>query len=108
MRLLPLVLVLSLCACPGNWRTSDTILESTLVGITIVDWHQTVKITEGCREINPIIGECGQRVNMHLYFASVLILQGIVGRLISPDWRSTMHGAWIGVESAVVYDNFAD
>lgn len=105
MRLLPLVLVLSLCACPGNWRARDTVLEGGLIGLTVVDWHQTKDITRNCSEINPIIGECGQRVNMHVYFISVLILEVITSRLLPPEWRSPFQAAWIGVEATTVYDN---
>jgi hypothetical protein len=105
MRLLCLFCVLLLTACPGDWRRRDTIREHGLIAITLVDWYQTVDITKNCNESNPIIGKCGERVNMHLYFATVLVLQGIVGRLISPDWRTFLHGTWIGVEGATVWDN---
>lgn len=71
----------------------------------MVDWHQTKDIIKNCDEINPIIGKCGQRVNMHVYFVGVLAIEMITARLMSQNWRSTFHGAWIGVEAATVYDN---
>lgn len=95
-------------ACPGNWRARDTVLESTAVVLTVVDWQQTKSITANCSEINPIIGKCGQRMNMHAYFISVLILEVVVSRLLPTDWRSTFHGVWIGVEATTVYDNGVD
>ncbi len=107
MRLLGIFCVLLLSACPGDWRKRDTIREHGLIAITAVDWYQTVDITKACRESNPIIGECGERVNMHLYFASVLVIQSIVARLLSPDYRGFMQGAWIGAEGATVWDNWA-
>jgi hypothetical protein len=99
-----LLLLACLAGC-SNWRARDTVLETTLIGLTVVDWHQTKDITARCSEINPIIGECGQRMNMHVYFVSVIALEMIVGRLLSPSWRSVLHGAWIGAEGATVWDN---
>ncbi len=71
----------------------------------MADWSQTGSIVRNCSEINPIIGECGQRMNMHAYFMSVLLIEIIASRLLPTEWRSTFHGAWIGVEATTVYDN---
>ena len=104
MKAIALALAL-LSGCPSDWRKRDTVLEVGLVGVTAVDWYQTRDITRHCSEINPIIGECGRRVNMHVYFVGTIILEMVTARLISKDWRSVLHGAWLGVEGATVYDN---
>lgn len=100
-----LILALALTGCPSNWRKRDTVLEVGLIGLTVADWNQTRDITRNCSEINPIIGQCGRRVNMHLYFATVLAAEIVAARLLGQDWRSLLHGAWIGAEAATVYDN---
>ena len=100
-----LLIATLLAGCPSNWRTRDTIGEGTLLTITAVDWYQTMGIIRNCSESNPIIGECGERVNMHVYFISALIIQGIASRLMPSHWRGVLQGAWIGAETATVIDN---
>lgn len=104
MRALLLCLILTACG-PRTWRTRDTILEASAVAVTVIDWRQTGYVTRDCHENNPIIGECGDRVNKDVYFASVLLIQGAVAALIGQDWRSVFLGAWIGAEGTTVWDN---
>jgi hypothetical protein len=82
------------------------LMEGAVVGVTIADWNQTVGITRDCGEANPILGPCGERVNLHLYFASFLVLQGIVNRLIGPEYRPVVQGGILGAEAATVWDNW--
>lgn len=101
-----LALALAFVGCtPQNWRTRDSLTEATLFAVTMYDWNQTVSITRNCSESNPIIGPCGERVNMHAYFASTLVLEVIVSRILDNTWRPLFQGAWIGAETATVIDN---
>jgi hypothetical protein len=82
------------------------LLEGAVVGATIADWNQTVGITRDCVEDNPVLGECGQRVNTHLYFASFLVIQGIVNRLSPQRYRPIIQGSLFGAEAATVWNNW--
>jgi hypothetical protein len=107
MRSMQVLALVVLASCgPKNWRTQDMLLEGAVVASTIADWNQTVGITRDCREANPIIGECGERVNPHLYFASFLVIQGIVTRLLPPHYRPVIQGGITGTELATVWDNW--
>jgi hypothetical protein len=101
-----LILLLLLSGCPGDWRRRDTLLEAGSIGLTVLDWQQTRDITKNCTEINPVIGECGQRLNMHVYFVAVVALEILAARLADPDNRTLLHGAWIGVEGATTWRNW--
>ncbi len=103
-----LLLILLLAGCPANWRHRDSAAETALFTVTTIDWSQTRGITANCSESNPIIGECGDRVNIHVYFVGVLLTELLVARLLPSHWRSVLHGAWIGAETATVIDNEID
>lgn len=101
------LLLAVLCSCyPKGWRTQDMLLEGAVVASTVADWNQTAGITQACLEANPIIGECGGRMNYHLYFASFLVIQGIVTRLAPPHYRPVIQGGLAGMELATVWDNW--
>lgn len=107
MKYILALLLLTSCApvSTKNWRTRDTLAESALFAVTIYDWNQTVAITRNCSESNPIIGACGEKVNMHLYFTTVLLSEMVISRLLPQEWRSVFQSAWIGAETATVIDN---
>jgi hypothetical protein len=72
MRRLMLVLVtLAACSTPQNWRKRDQAIE----GSTTIDWVQSIHIVDDCKEGNPIIGACGERLHPNIYFPIVLLTQ---------------------------------
>jgi hypothetical protein len=101
-----LFLVLLLGGCPSNWRKQDTVMESVALTFTVIDMKQTKQITANCSEANPILGECGQNVDYRVYFASVILVEMVVARLLSESLRATFIGAWAGAEGATIWDNW--
>lgn len=101
-----LLLLLTLTACPADWSKKDTALESVALTMTTTDLFQTHNITDNCTESNPIIGDCGQRVDYRLYFLSVTVIEVVVSRLLPANSRSVFMGAWGGAEAATVWDNY--
>jgi hypothetical protein len=63
-------------------------------------------ITENCSEINPVIGECGERVSPHLYFPVVMVGFMVVSRLLPESYRTAFQGALFGGELATTWDNW--
>lgn len=101
-----IALLLALCGCfPKDWRKQDQALENASLVFLMVDWQQTMDITANCSEANPIIGECGQRVDPAIYFPVVLLGSVVVSRLLSPSLRTAFQGALLGAEVATVWDN---
>lgn len=100
-----LVLLLALSSCAPNWSKKDAIGQAAVLAITTVDWWQTHQITDNCTEVNPIIGKCGQRMDVDLYFMGVMMISVIVADRLPPHWRDVFQGAWIGAEAATVINN---
>lgn len=99
-----LVLVLvALAACTPAQRVAALATASTT--LLIADWHQTTKIVEECRELNPIIGECGERVSPDLYFLTTIAAHLAVGVLLPEHWRDVWFGTIAGAEASIVWSN---
>ena len=107
MRALLLAMTLLVgCAGPNRWTRSDVIMESTFVAATVVDGLQSVAITDGCREQNPILGRCGDRVPLGVYIpVTVLLHIGLTWLIPHGTWRTAFLGLSDGLELDTVYAN---
>lgn len=100
-----LLSLVALAGCPSNWRKLDTAAELAAVTTTVMDWSQTRRIVAACDEENPIIGGCGENVNVDLYFTAMVVTEAVASRILSGSWRTLFQGAWIGVEGKTVGRN---
>lgn len=108
MRVLVLVLLSGCCYVRAQrWSRVDTALATTYVAASLLDWYQTANggILTRCKEQNPILGPCGERVPLALYIpvgdAAILGLAYLV-----PDrWRPAVLGLLAGAELDTVYVN---
>lgn len=110
MKLREIVIVLSLTACaPGLGRppgVGDVALETVFLGALVVDWAQSGKYTASCREDNPVIGKCGDRVPLDLYIPLVAVTHAVIGWILPRGaWRSAWLGVTTGLEVDTVYSN---
>jgi hypothetical protein len=102
MRFLGVCLVL--CGCV-DWSRRDTAREVAFFAVTTIDWHQTQSIAAGCMELNPILGPCGDRVSVGIYFPFMLIAHVTAAAALPRDWRPSFQAFTIGMESATVVIN---
>lgn len=98
-----LVLTLLVACTPAQRTAALALSSSTLI---VADWHQTHDITRDCREANPILGECGERLSVDVYFATALVAHLGVGLLLPRDWRDVWFGAVAGAQLATVWSNW--
>ncbi|HEU4614182.1 MAG TPA: hypothetical protein VFS15_18940 [Kofleriaceae bacterium] len=103
MRGLVLCLVLAGCA---RWATEDTVLQAAVVTTTAIDWQQTVWITNECREINPVIGQCGENIPVHAYFPVVIVVSTAIAVVLPKRWRNVFQAFVLGMEAATTYSNY--
>lgn len=82
--------------------------ELAFVAPTTVDELQTVNIVARCQEANPIIGECGQRVSVGLYFFAFELGHALVSYLLPPSARVWWQGVTIGTEVHTAWRNHLD
>lgn len=99
-----LLAAVALVGC-AHWTAKDTALEAGFAFATMIDWQQTDTITYDCGELNPIMGLCGQRVPVGVYFPAMLGLHALVSALLPRDWRTVFQAATAGMEGTTAYWN---
>lgn len=103
---IPAVIGAMLGGCAG-WSKTDTIAEAGFAAATTVDGLQSVGITHGCAEANPVIGPCGERVPLGIYMPSMVVLHAAVSALLPRGaWRRGWQMATLGVEGGAAYSNY--
>ena len=100
------LLTLAGCCGPRRWTTSDIVLESSFAVMTTIDGLQSRKFVDSCREQNPIIGNCGQRVPLALYIpVSELVHFAIAYAFHHGTGRTIYLGVTDGAELDTIYAN---
>jgi hypothetical protein len=99
--------LLLLFAC-AHWSAQDTILQTTVTVASMGDWTQSQNIVDACEETNPVIGACGQRLNVNLYFALFIVAHGAISAILPPRWRTIWQALFVGSELHTVYRNAVD
>lgn len=100
-----LTLAIALAGC-GGWTTADTLREVAFMTPTTLDWGQTMHIVKNCAELNPIIGECGQRVSPGYYFPAMIVLHAAVAALLPPGPREAWQYIAAGGELSTIWLNY--
>jgi hypothetical protein len=84
------VLGIMAASCAG-WSNRDYALEA---------------ITSNCNEANPILGECGNRVSVGVYFPIALALHAVVSAILPSGWmRTSWQAVTAGVEIGQITHN---
>jgi hypothetical protein len=104
MRYWLLVIIIAVVGCEG-WRKQDTALEVAFVSTAAIDWKQTIEITGDCAEENPMIGTCGHRVPVNIYFPIAILAHAAVAAVLPHTWRTLFQAFTTGVEASTIYSN---
>lgn len=107
MRVAAILVATCLVGCAGRaWSRTDWTIGATVVVASAADWRQTRDITRHCDEINPIMGTCGQRVPVDLYFPAFAAAMLVAAHVVpSGPWRTAVLAAFAGSELTYVYSN---
>jgi hypothetical protein len=95
---------LALTSCT-SWTKRDTALEVAFVAATAIDWHQTMSITAGCRELNPMIGRCGDVVPPNIYFPIGIVVHAALAVALPRPWREVFQSFTTGLEASTIFSN---
>jgi hypothetical protein len=98
-----LLIGLLLACTPTQRRAALAVTSTTFLA---ADWAQTANITRDCSELNPVLGRCGERVPVHLYFPTIIVGHLALAVLL-PEWSETILGGMAGAEAATVWSNWA-
>jgi hypothetical protein len=92
------IVVVAMLGC-SHWSRKDTALEASFAIVTTIDWAQTAEVTAACSETNPILGWCGQRMPVGVYFPVALAVHAAVSALLPPTARTIFQAASTGMET---------
>ena len=95
----------SLGSCVSRWNATHTVLESANMVVLAVDYKQTKNFVKNCRELNPIMGECGKRIPPEVYFPVVAGLHVLTAILLPSDYRYIFQGFTLGLEMSTIHTN---
>lgn len=90
--------------CTHTQRAAALSVAST--ALLVADWQQTTDVHMTCTEENPIIGKCGERVPVNVYFPVVIGAHLAVGMLLPKRWREIWFATVAGAEGSTVWSNY--
>ena len=105
MQRVGLAVLFATAACTG-WSKRDVALGATYLAASTLDMLQTEKIAARCGEMNPIIGDCGQRVSPQAWFLVTDFLGYVVLSELRGDERGWILGLADGLELKTVHRNW--
>ena len=93
---------------PDTWTQDQIIMQGIVSGLNIIDWGQTLDISERpdeYREINPILGEHPDRGEVNRYFACSIALKILITHLLPSKYRDYWLGGNIAISWYLVDHN---
>lgn len=108
--LFPYALFMVVIASNGctTWTGPQAALAYSSSALLVVDWAQTRGIVQDCREWNPVLGPCGERLSPGVYFPLVIGANLLLAHLLPAGWREGYLGVMTGVEGATVGQNYVN
>lgn len=107
------VLLMSGCASSEPWRTQDTVLQTIVTGLLVVDAMQTsdIQYHDNLYEAMPVaqavLGRQPKTSETWRYFAANALFNYMVTRALPQRWRPFWQGATIAVETSLIFNNCA-
>ena len=88
------------------WSKTDIAMEGAYIGVTLVDWAQTLNIPPGMSESNAIMGRHPSRATINTYFVSMLVIHPVVTALLPRTARTFWQALTIGIEIDTTARNY--
>jgi len=123
----PLVLLLLAMGC-AHWSTADTMRQAAIVGLQVMDWHQSRTIAtemvpesyterpDGSsehvyarprwRESSPFLPSHPSAGQVDAYFAASILTGILISAVLPAEWRPYWQYGYIGFEGAFVVHNY--
>lgn len=101
---LALLACLVLAGC-YDWHQADTIRELGYAAESGADMLESVSITRGCHEENPVLGRCGESMSPYVYLPVTAALHAFISSVLPADYRRAWQDVTLGIEGGVVVGN---
>lgn len=80
--------------------------EAAVIVLMAIDGLETSAIAAQCKETNPILGSCGQRVPVTFYFPFIMAGHAAGTFVMPQEYRPWWIGTALGLEIATVWNSF--
>jgi hypothetical protein len=109
IKLRPIVLIMILgCGSYVNkpLRPAEYAMAGVFAATATVDWHQTqYHIQPQCMEWNPVIGPCGNRMQVSIYMPLVVFGTLAIAKVLPEKYRLPYLAAMAGSEFSTIITN---
>ena len=95
-----------------TWSTDDSALQTGLIALIVVDWHQTREFTSKRHkyptkyESNPLLKAHPSAREVNRVIAGSIIAHTGIAYLLPKPYRTIWQSLWLGVEADAVYSNY--
>ncbi len=95
-----------------TWTTGDSLLQSALIGLIVVDWHQTREFTSKRQkyptkyESNPLLKAHPSAREVNSVIVGCILVHTGIAYLLPKPYRTIWQSLWLGVEVDAVYANY--
>jgi hypothetical protein len=98
----PAMTLMFLCSC----TTNNALLASSTLALS-ADWIQTrdIKNHPEYKESNPILGDYPSDARIDIYFASVVVINAVLGKTLSEKWANRYLASMTVLQMAVAGRN---
>ncbi len=92
-----------------EWTATDTALQASFTALVAIDWLQTRVALREPRfvETNPLLGARPSAVRLNLATLGAVVAHAGIARLLPQPYRRIWQSIGIGIEVAVVAQNFS-
>jgi hypothetical protein len=89
----------------AKWSRQDVAMQAAFFAVGTLDWYQSQQFATNCAELNPIMGPCGDRVPVGIYFPVTFAVHGAIAAALPERWRTAFQAFTIGMESSMIVMN---
>ena len=103
-------ILLTPCFCYSEWNKQDTILETTWLIIHIIDYRQTLFISDNYNkyyERNPILGKYPSKDKINYYMLTTGLIHPVVSYILPKKYRTMWQGITILGSGYCVLNNYS-
>ena len=109
MKILLVIILVLIPSMAMSWDSKDTYMQGAVIGALLIDMAQTITIADNpdkYYERNPLLGEHPSKEKVVGYFMGGIVTHTAIAMALPQDYRRIWQCVWIGIEGAVIYNNY--
>jgi hypothetical protein len=109
MKTLLVIILVLIPSMAMSWDSKDTYYQGAVVSALLIDMGQTLHIADNPNkyyEMNPLLGKHPSKEQVVGYFMGGIVAHTLIAMALPQDYRRVWQCVWIGIEGAVIYNNY--